>query len=138
MQKKESEWKRFGPVGNRSPDLWLTAPGHIPLSLHCCGNAGLSSLNRHTRRFNPRAWPFTWFNSRTRQEAYLFSWKTKLPKRFPDLIQLRFSLWRHTLFSSSILQELDYDRSPDLSFTSPGRIPLLHHCYGNAGYELAK
>ena len=58
-----------------------------------------SSLNRHTRRFNPRAWPFTWFNSCTRQEAYLFSWKIKLPKRFPDLLQFRFSLWQHIVFA---------------------------------------
>ena len=57
-----------------------------------------SSLNRHTRRFNPRAWPFTWFSSRTRQEAYSFSWKIKLLKRFPELLQLGFYLWRHVVF----------------------------------------
>ena len=76
----------------------LRVPDAYPCATIATVTPVTSSLNRHTRRFNPRAWPFTWFNSRTRQEAYLFSWKMKLPKRFPDLLQLRFSLWRQIVF----------------------------------------
>ena len=127
-RKKRTGVKKFRSGRESHAYRWATIATVTPLT---------SSLNRHTRRFNPRAWPFTWFNSRTRQEVYLFSWKIKLPKRFPDTFNWYFS-YGDTLFSSSILQELDYDRSPDFSFTSPGRIPLRHHCYGKAGYESGK